>query len=186
MAFVERASPAPGSYNFVLIRYDWPPNQVYNEAIYGEVARSRCIALPVGWKIPDRFLDRLIKPRPNMTVKPAEGGGREVAAGTDDQRSACMMFVQAKPLRTRLVKLGWLEVTDQWTAHVATLDDGEVEDLKKLAADKERVKPPGRPAVETPPEEDDEDDQIRSRAERVTSIPTGRGGKRRTVPDVTE
>lgn len=179
MAFVERASPAPGSYNYVMIRYDWPPNQVYQEAIYGEVARSRCVALPVGWKIPGRFLDRLIKPRPGMKTTSIEGGCA-VADGTEAERSACMMFVVQKHLRTRMAKLGWLEVTDQWSAHVAKLEAAEVAALEKITADKEKVKPPGRPPAPTPPEEEEEDVGPRSNAERVTNIPA-RGRGRRAV-----
>lgn len=178
MAFVERASPAPGSFNYVLVRYDWPPNQVYQEAIYGEVARSRCIALPPGWKIPERVVDRLIKPRPGLKTTSIEGGCA-VADGSEAERSACMMFVTQKHLRTRLQKLGWLEVTEPWADYVAQLNAEEVEQLKKLAADKEKVKPVGRPPAPASPEEE-EDPGPRSNAERVTNIPT-RGRGRRTV-----
>lgn len=179
MAFVERASPELGSFNYALVRFDWPPNQVYQEAIYGEVARSRCIALPPGWKIPERVVDRLIKPRPGLKTTSAEGG-RAIADGSEAERSACMMFVTQKHLRTRLQKLGWLEVTEQWAEYVAQLNTEEVERLKKLAADKEKIKPVGRPMASPSPEKEEEDPGPRSNAERVTNIPA-RGRGRRTV-----
>lgn len=109
-----RLTPEPGTFRHVLTRFDWNPDMEVTEANYGEIRKSRCIPWPEGMALPKR--------RPDMDRwRPADGGtGRE---------PVMMMFVVDRHLRTRMIKLGWLDITDAWMEHHAA-EQAEADDLR--------------------------------------------------------
>ena len=92
-----RQIPDPGTYSHVLFRTDWNPDQEYQEANYGEIAKSRCIQWPESIPFPA-----------------AIRGSTNRWLPTEKDRCTCMMFVRSPHLRSRMTKLGWVEVTNLW------------------------------------------------------------------------
>jgi hypothetical protein len=133
-AHAERGAPEPGTYNHVLCRFDWNPQVRFEEANYGEVRSTRCVPWPQGLPVPPRQPDR-DRWRPD----PDGEGGEEV----------CMIFVVDAHLRTRLVKLGWFDITEEWKAHLEDQVEKPVPPVgaaAELGAPVGEVIPPGRAA----------------------------------------
>lgn len=97
----EQGPPADES-RFVLVRFDWNPEIGFLEQNYGEVQRSRSVAWPAGMPLPKRRPD-MDRYRPKGPDDSPPGGER-----------VCMVFCNDPHFRTRLTKMGWLEVTDAW------------------------------------------------------------------------
>lgn len=102
---VQMGAPEEGTYRFVLTRFDWNPRQEYLEQNYGEVRRTRCVQWPSGLPLPKR--------RPDMD--------RWRPAGPEDNppggEFVCMLFCNDPHFRTRMLKMGYLEITDAWIRH---------------------------------------------------------------------
>jgi hypothetical protein len=94
-----RQIPDPGTYSHVLFRADWNPDPEYMESMYGEIAKSRCIQWPESIPFP-----AAIRGSTNRWLPTAQ------------DRCTCMMFIRSAHLRSRMTKLGWVEVTDLWRA----------------------------------------------------------------------
>ncbi len=95
--WADKAIPEDGTYRFVLYRPDWNPAIRYEERNYGEVQHSRCVQWPEGAPLPERVPGREGRWQPR-----------------EEDRTTCAMFVRDPHLRTRMVKLGWLDVTALW------------------------------------------------------------------------
>lgn len=99
--WADKAIPEPGTYRFVLWRPDWNPAVRYNERNYGEVAISRCVQWPEHVPLPTRPPGRDSRWLPRV-----------------EDRTTCAMFVRDGHLRTRMMKLGWLDATEAWATPV--------------------------------------------------------------------
>lgn len=99
--WAEKTAPEAGTFRFVLFRPDWNPEIRYEERNYGEVRQSRCVQWPAHVPLPARPPGRV------ATWLPRE-----------ENRTTCAMFVNDAHLRTRMVKMGWIDVTAQWNTPV--------------------------------------------------------------------
>ena len=131
MPDVQRGAPARP--NFAMVRRDWSPNYRYTEAIYGETKRSRSVSYPEGLELPVTRRDFFPK-----------NGNRDV----------CMIFPNSRHLRSRLVKLGWIDVTAEWKAHhgigngdtIPVIEDGKLGEPIDAVTDAGATRPSGRHA----------------------------------------
>lgn len=99
--WADKTIPEAGTYRFVLWRPDWNPAVQYNERNYGEVAVSRCVQWPEHVPLPQR------PPGRDSRWLPRE-----------EDRTTCAMFVRDAHLRSRMMKLGWLDATTAWATPV--------------------------------------------------------------------
>lgn len=86
--------PDPGTYRYVLARWDWPVGHTYTVANYGETRTTRAVRWPRLWDLPDG------RGNPNAPKKPGD--------------LVTMVFVQDRYLRDRCMRLGWHDITDRW------------------------------------------------------------------------
>ncbi len=94
-----RVIPPEGSFSHVLFRSDWNPEPAWDCSGYSEIAHSRCIQWPENLPFP-----ALIRGSSNRYFpRPID-------------RSTCCVFVRSSHLRTRLLKLGWVEITNLWNS----------------------------------------------------------------------
>ena len=100
--------PELSTFNHVLFRPDWNPVWRYEERNYGEIAQSRCVQWPDGVPLP----------------KPVRGRNNRFLPVASN-RATCAMFVRGAHLRTRMEKLGWVDVTDSWMAVLTKGKKGE-------------------------------------------------------------
>lgn len=99
--WADKTIPAEGTYRFVLWRPDWNPAIKYEERNYGEVRQSRCVQWPEHAPLPARPPGRVATWLPRA-----------------EDRSTCAMFVIDGHLRSRMMKLGWLDATEAWATPV--------------------------------------------------------------------
>lgn len=97
--WAEKTIPERASYRHVLVRFDWNPRIAVSEQNYGESRKSRCVPWPAHVALPKRPPGRVDRYRP-----------------TRENPETMAMFVMDGHLRTRMVKLGWIEVTKEWDA----------------------------------------------------------------------
>lgn len=89
--------PEPGTYRYVVARYDWPPNLTYSVANYGETRETRIIDWPEEWELP--------KGRSNPN------------SPTRKKPAVVMAFVNDRHLKDRCVRFnGWYDISEQWFA----------------------------------------------------------------------
>lgn len=97
--------PEPGTYRYVLVRFDWPRSQTYLVANYGETKRTRVIEWPEEWDLPRNTGN------PN---NPTRERPQVVAA-----------FVTDRHLRDRAVRFqGWQDISAQWFERLGHPDAG--------------------------------------------------------------
>lgn len=97
--------PEPGTYRYVVARWDWPRTQTYQVANYGETKKSRIVEWPRGWDLPNG------RGNPNSP--------------TPQDRRVVMAFVNDRHLRDRLCNfLGWHDITREWFASLEHPDAG--------------------------------------------------------------
>lgn len=94
MSRVVIGPPDPGTYRYVVARWDWPPRQTYTVANYGETRTTRAVPWPRAWELPDG------QGNPNTPKQPGD--------------LVTMAFIQDRYLRDRCMRLGWHDITDQW------------------------------------------------------------------------
>ncbi len=93
MPDIIRDAPVPGSFRYVLVRWDWSPTQTYLVANYGESKKSRVIDWPESWRLPR---------------------GRTPNTPTREKPATNFAFVVDRHLRDRAIRLGWQDVTERW------------------------------------------------------------------------
>ncbi len=99
----EKGIPERTTWAHMMVRFDSDPKFIQREGGWGEVKLSRQVVWPKGMELPKRNPNQL-RTRP---------------ATPDDEKTVCAIFLLTRPLRDRLLKLGWVEVTreyDDWVA----------------------------------------------------------------------
>lgn len=116
--------PPEGDWRFILTRFDWNPDTEYPEGFSGEVRRSRCVSWPVGMPLPRR--------RPDMDRwRPKDGPTVEGVVGPPEgEEYVSMVFVMNPHLRTRMVKMGWLDITESWKLHFTVPEPIELPEIE--------------------------------------------------------
>ena len=105
MPDIKVGAPEPGSYRYVVARFDWPKNQTYLVANYGETRRSRIVEWPKEWDLPRNMGN------PNNP--------------TSKDRRVIMAFVNDRHLRDRATRFhGWLDITEDWFGLLNHPDSG--------------------------------------------------------------
>ncbi len=94
MPDVVLGAPEEGEYVFVLVHHALPKVSKIVIGAYDETQYTRLVAWPYGWPIPTG---------PNTHNGPKQEGDL-----------ATFGFVRSHHLRSRMLKLGWLDVTKQW------------------------------------------------------------------------
>lgn len=98
MPDITRGAPDIGTYRFVLTRTDWAPVHTYREHMYGEIAASRVMEWPETWPVPG-----------------GPHGAKAAGRGFPEKNNeAVFMFVNGPNCRTRLTKMGWIDITRDW------------------------------------------------------------------------
>jgi len=108
-------APEPGTYRYVVARYDWPRNQTYLIANYGESRKTRIVDWPKEWELPRNMGN------PNHPTK--------------NDRRVIMAFVQDRHLKDRVVRFhGWHDITEDWFKSLNHPDSGPTPGVPFLEA----------------------------------------------------
>lgn len=104
MPDIVRGAPEPGTYRYVVCRWDWPSTQTYSVANYGETRTTRIVDWPESWELPDG------RGNPNTPTR--------------DRPGVPMAFIQDRHLRDRCLRFGWHDISDRWFHLLNHPDDG--------------------------------------------------------------
>lgn len=97
--------PEAGTYRYVVARWDWPPNQTYSVANYGETKTSRIVDWPAKWDLPRGMGNPNTPTRENPAV--------------------VMAFVVDRHLKDRCIRFnGWTDITEKWFELLGHPDNG--------------------------------------------------------------
>lgn len=114
MPDIVRGAPEPGTYRYVVARWDWPPTQTYSVAIYGETRTTRVVDWPESWDLPNG------RGNPNTPTR--------------ERPAVVMAFVNDRHLRDRCVKFtGWTDITERWFRLLGHPDDGPTPGVEVMA-----------------------------------------------------
>lgn len=107
MPDIHRGPPEPGTYRYVVARWDWPPKQTYSVANYGETRTTRIVEWPEEWPLPNG------RGNPNTPTRA--------------KPDVVMAFVQDRHLRDRCVRFnGWTDITEAWFKLLGHPDNGPI------------------------------------------------------------
>lgn len=88
----------PAEFRYMLVRFDDLPDREATVYGYSEVRRTRCVKWPKGMELP--------KTNPNQV--------RWRPKDEDAETEVCALFLNSPHLATRMKKLGWYDVTDDY------------------------------------------------------------------------